>query len=193
MNIQRQSKQTPKTDNDLGKRTCTAGRRVMLYSCAAHQQCLAPAQWALLHIHHVSFLVHKDGTDLMHWMKNYLFFHMPVLVIGFSGSCQILPFANKGHMFPQRKVWYMACWWFCNLGFSRTNPNTTQVSTSIFVLPYFVSSVLPMFLIFRQDKIIKKTNKWWPLAKQCKIMFTISNEVKHLFYFLSFCLDAHPP
>lgn len=54
------------------------------------------------------FLVHEDGTDLMHRMRNYLFFHMPVLVIGFSGRCQILPFANEGHMFPQRKVWQMA-------------------------------------------------------------------------------------
>lgn len=50
------------------------------------------------------FSLYKDGTDLMHQTRNCLFFHMPVLVISFSGSCQILAFANKGHMFPQRSL-----------------------------------------------------------------------------------------
>lgn len=112
--IQNLSKKKDKTTNDVVRRTFTTDRRVMQW--AAHQLGLAPAQWAFLHIHHVSFLVHEDGTDLMHWMRNYLFFHMPVLVIGFSGSCQFLPFANKGHMFPQREVWQMACCWFYNFG-----------------------------------------------------------------------------
>lgn len=62
------------------------------------------------------FAVHEDGTDLMRRMRNYLFFHMPVLVIAFSGRCQILPFANEGHMFPQRKAWQTAGWGFWELG-----------------------------------------------------------------------------
>lgn len=104
-----------KTCKHLVERTFTVHRRVMQHSFTSHQQNLAPAQWALPHIHHVSFLVHEDGTDLMHWMRNYLLFHMPVLVIAFSGSCQILSFANKGHMFPQRKIWQTVRWWFCSL------------------------------------------------------------------------------
>lgn len=101
------------------KSTFTGHRRVMQYSFTSQQHYLAPAQWTRPHIHHVPFLVHEDGTDLMHWMRNYLLFHMPVLVIAFSESCQILPFANKGHMFPQRKVWQMVHWWFCSLGSSK--------------------------------------------------------------------------
>lgn len=108
------SKHTWSKNNSV-KRTSTANKRVMPYSCTLHWQYLAPTQWALPDIHHVSFLVVEDGTDLMHWMRNYLFSHMPVLVIGFSGSCQILPFANKGHMFPQRKIWQMVHWWLCDL------------------------------------------------------------------------------
>lgn len=32
-----------------------------------------------------------------------LFLHMPKLVMAFSGCCQILAFANEGHMFPLKE------------------------------------------------------------------------------------------
>lgn len=143
----------------------------MPYSYAAHQQYLAPAQWALQDIHHVSFFsVHEDGTDLMHWMRNYLFFHMPVLVIGFSGSCQILSFANKGHMFPQRKVWQMVRWWFWNLG--RKSSDATH---------NFVFSVLSMFLSFSLVKIIKKLTTVCTAHKMFKICKICVYNIKNIF------------
>lgn len=108
----------------------------------------------------LSFAIHEDGTDLMHQMRNYLFFHMPPLVIAFSGRCQMLPFANEGHMFPQRKAWQAVGWGFRDAG---------GVLMSLQPVRVFFFSVTVLFLISGFFLIPFSWSRFFLLLKQTLI------------------------
>ncbi len=72
-----------------------------------------------------SFFVREDGTDLMHWVRDYLSFHMLDLVSRCMLSCQILSRASEGHMFLQHKVWQPVKRRTCDLGLSKVQHGCT--------------------------------------------------------------------
>lgn len=101
-------------------------------------------------IHHMDVFVCEHGMDLVHRMQDCLFHHMPVVVIAFFTCCQILAFANKGHMFRQRKAWQLVKQWFCNLG--RVKEGKTSrwhiIEKCMFESRCNASSILSLFVCF---------------------------------------------